>query len=73
MDQDESDAIRGSFAKVARELADAQVLGHKDRGVRAYVACCCVEVLRLCAPDAPFTEKQLKVRRQSYVLGVKGY
>jgi hypothetical protein len=29
--------------------------------VRAWATCCIVDVLRLCAPDAPFTRNQLKV------------
>ena len=61
MQQEEDDDARASFTTVAKELADPQLLGHKDRGVRAWVACCAVDVLRLCAPDAPFTERQLKV------------
>ena len=62
LSQEEDEDARSSFTTVAKELADPQLLGHKDKGVRAWVACCAVDVLRLCAPDAPFTEKQLKVR-----------
>lgn len=51
-----------SLRKVSQELATAQLLGHKDKGVRAWATCCIVDVLRLCAPDAPFTANQLKVR-----------
>ncbi|KAI9047900.1 hypothetical protein LZ554_007702 [Drepanopeziza brunnea f. sp. 'monogermtubi'] len=58
MDQDAID--KDSFTKVAKELAGQQLLGHKDKGVRAFVACCLVDVLKLCAPDAPFTPTQLK-------------
>ncbi|KAL3473987.1 armadillo-type protein [Aspergillus californicus] len=49
-----------TLTKVSQELAAAQILGHKDRGVRAWATCCIVDVLRLCAPDAPFTANQLK-------------
>jgi sister-chromatid-cohesion protein PDS5 len=59
MDQDEVD--KTSFVGVAKALAGQHLLSHKDKGVRAYVACCLVELLRLCAPDAPFTGSQLKV------------
>ncbi|KAL2851604.1 armadillo-type protein [Aspergillus pseudoustus] len=51
---------KDSLAKVSQDLATAQLLGHKDRGVRAWTTCCIVDVLRLCAPDAPFTANQLK-------------
>ncbi|KAF8726601.1 hypothetical protein AX14_007667 [Amanita brunnescens Koide BX004] len=32
---------------------------HKDRGVKAYAACCLADVLRLYAPDAPYTQPEL--------------
>ncbi|RDL34437.1 Uncharacterized protein BP5553_07565 [Venustampulla echinocandica] len=58
MDQEEID--KESFTKVAKELAGQNLLTHKDKGVRAFAACCLVDVLKLCAPDAPFTGSQLK-------------
>ncbi|KAK3295530.1 armadillo-type protein [Chaetomium fimeti] len=58
MDQEMTDP--GSLTKVAKEVASHQLLNHKDKGVRAYTACCVVDILRLCAPDAPFTPSQLK-------------
>ncbi|KAL5336387.1 armadillo-type protein [Aspergillus crustosus] len=57
-EQEEVD--KGSLDKVSQELATAQLLGHKDKGARAWATCCIVDVLRLCAPDAPFTANQLK-------------
>lgn len=59
MDQEECD--KSSLTKVAKELAGQNLLGHKDRGVRALTACCLVDILSLCAPDAPFTPNQLRV------------
>ena len=61
MEQDENE--KGTFTKVARELASSNLLGHKDKGIRAWTACCLVDILRLCAPDAPYTGPQLKVSR----------
>lgn len=61
MEQETTDTA--SLTKVAKELASHHLLTHKDKGVRAYAACAVVEILRLCAPNAPFTEFQLKVRR----------
>jgi sister chromatid cohesion protein PDS5 len=60
MDQEEID--RDSLTRVSKELAGHHLLAHKDKGVRAWTACCLVDILRLCAPDAPFTAAQLKVR-----------
>jgi len=63
MDQEETD--KNSLTGVAKELAAHNLLSHKDKGVRAFTACCLVDVLKLCAPDAPFTGSQLKVYTQS--------
>lgn len=59
--QDEID--QDSFLKAAKELTSPNLLVHKDKGVKAWTACCIVEILRLFAPDAPYTGQQLKVRR----------
>ncbi|KFY73322.1 hypothetical protein V499_06585 [Pseudogymnoascus sp. VKM F-103] len=58
LDQEETD--KASLGKVAKELCSPNLLGHKDRGVRAFAAACLVDVLKICAPDAPFTPSQLK-------------
>ena len=50
-----------SIKDVAEKLAHRNLLQHKDKGVKAYTACCLVDVLRLYVPDAPFTGDQLKV------------
>ncbi|KAI5298224.1 hypothetical protein KEM56_004233, partial [Ascosphaera pollenicola] len=49
-----------SLTAVSRELASGHLLAHRDKGVRAWTCCCLVDVLRLCAPDAPFTGTELK-------------
>jgi len=59
MEQEENE--RDSFTTVAKELATPNLLAHKDKGVKAWTACCLVDILRLCAPDAPYTGQQLKV------------
>lgn len=59
LDQEETD--RASLTKVSQELAHVNLLAHRDKGVRAWTTCCVVDILRLCAPDAPFTANQLKV------------
>ncbi|OQD90966.1 hypothetical protein PENANT_c001G10391 [Penicillium antarcticum] len=58
LDQEEID--KESLRKGSQELASGNLLAHKDKGVRAWATCCIVDVLRLCAPDAPFTRNQLK-------------
>lgn len=61
LDQDtvDTDSLHG----VAKQLATPSLLSHKEAGVKAYTASCLVDILKLCAPDAPFTPKQLKVGR----------
>lgn len=51
-----------SLKDVAASLAHRNLLQHKDRGVKAYTACCLVDILRLFVPDAPYSDDQLKVR-----------
>ncbi|KAI4202967.1 MAG: hypothetical protein LQ350_002184 [Teloschistes chrysophthalmus] len=58
MDQEEEH--RDSFTKVARELVNHNLIAHKDKGVKALTASCLVDILRLCAPDAPYTGQQLR-------------
>ena len=61
VDQD-NPAIKGQLEKtIAPQLVDKNLLQHKDKGVKSYVAVCIVEALRICAPDAPFSASQLKV------------
>lgn len=55
-----------SLRDVAAQLAHRNLLQHKDRGVKAYTACCLVDILRLFVPDAPFTDDQLKVGKISF-------
>lgn len=61
-DMDQEDADREALSRPAKELAHANLLQHKDKGVRAWSACCLADIFRLCAPEAPFTAQQLKVR-----------
>lgn len=52
-----------SLTGVAKQLASPSLLTHKEAGVKAFTASCLVDILKLCAPEAPFTPKQLKVGR----------
>lgn len=49
-----------SLASVKKELINNSILLHKDRGVKAYTACCLADLLRLYAPDAPYTQSELR-------------
>jgi len=60
-DLDQEGVDRSSLVTPAKELASVKLLQHPDEGVVAYTACCLADMLRLHAPDAPYTAKQLKV------------
>ena len=47
------------LGSVRRELVHQSILLHKDKGVKAYAACCIAEVLRLGAPEAPYEQHEL--------------
>lgn len=59
MDQETVDLP--SLSGVKKDLISTSVMLHKDRGVKAYAACCMADLLRLYAPDAPYTAAELKV------------
>jgi sister-chromatid-cohesion protein PDS5 len=58
MDQELVDV--NSLGHVRKELISTSILLHKDRGVKAYSACCLADILRLYAPDAPYTQTELR-------------
>jgi len=49
-----------SLDSVRKDLISSSILLHKDRGVKAYAACCLADILRCYAPDAPYTQSQLR-------------
>ncbi|KAG6901443.1 hypothetical protein C0995_011956 [Termitomyces sp. Mi166 len=58
LDQDLVDTA--SLSSARKELVNTSILLHKDRGVKAYAACCLADILRLYAPDAPYTQAELR-------------
>lgn len=62
VDLDQETIDKESLNHVAKELASPNLLTHREAGVKAFAAACLVDILKLCAPEAPFTPKQLKVR-----------
>ncbi|KAJ3294891.1 hypothetical protein HDU79_010270 [Rhizoclosmatium sp. JEL0117] len=50
-----------SLASTAKNLVSPSLTQHRDKAVRALAACCLADVLRLCAPDAPYTAQELRV------------
>ncbi|KAL7626837.1 Sister chromatid cohesion protein pds5 [Parahypoxylon ruwenzoriense] len=60
VDMDQETVDKESLNGVAKELASHNLLAHREAGVKAFAAACLVDILKLCAPEAPFTPKQLK-------------
>lgn len=56
----QEDADRATLVPKAQELVSEQLIGHRDRGVKAFTMLCIVEMFRLLAPDAPYKSRQLK-------------
>ena len=44
---------------IGHELIHQSILLHKDKGVKAYAACCIADVMRLAAPLAPYKGPEL--------------
>ncbi|KAG8906739.1 hypothetical protein FRB99_006230 [Tulasnella sp. 403] len=58
MDQERVDTK--SLGSIRKELIHSSLLLHKDKGVKAYIACSLADLLRLYAPDAPYTAHELR-------------
>ena len=59
-DLDQDRVETATLTTVRKELIHNTILLHKDRGVKAYAACCLADILRLFAPDAPYTHNELR-------------
>ncbi|KAJ2224109.1 Sister chromatid cohesion protein pds5 [Coemansia sp. RSA 485] len=49
-----------SLDTVTRQLLAPALLKHKESGVVAYVTCCISDILRLYAPEAPYSDDEIK-------------
>lgn len=45
--------------KYCQDLCHKKLLRHKNNGIKALVSCCLCDILRLYAPNAPYTDVQL--------------
>lgn len=57
---DQENVDQKSLDGVCKELISTSILLHKDKGVKAFAACCLADLLRLYAPDAPYTGPELR-------------
>lgn len=61
MDQDHVD--RSELIGLADQLVAPGLIKHKDKAVRILIACCIANILRLFAPDAPYSTDQFEVKK----------
>lgn len=61
MDQDLVD--RTELLDLSAQLAAQSLIKHKDRAVRILTACALANILRLFAPEAPYSADQLEVSK----------
>lgn len=52
--------LKASLDAAKNDLLATRILAHKDKGVRIVAACCSSDLLRLYAPEAPYSEQQIK-------------
>lgn len=68
LEQEQFSPFQEELAPVASRLVHPELLANTDRAVKLLVACCLANILRLYAPDAPFTSEQLAVPdRQQFI------
>lgn len=56
---DQEQAVLENYRNVAKNLANPKLIDHKNVGVQAFAACAISDIIRLYAPDAPFTPEEL--------------
>ena len=60
-DLGQDDRPRG-LTQTAAALITERLTAHKDKAVRVLTACCLCDVLRVYAPEAPYSDPELQVR-----------
>ncbi|PNT73259.1 hypothetical protein BRADI_2g56220v3 [Brachypodium distachyon] len=56
----QSSSLHDTLHPLSKSLVQTTLLSHKDKDVRLLVAVCFIEVMRILAPDPPFTDKVFK-------------
>lgn len=69
IDQDTID--RKSLATIKDALVNRKLLRHANAGVQAHVCCCISDILRIYAPDAPYTASELSMIFKTFFLQFK--
>lgn len=56
---DQNDVSPQDYQQLAADLASKKLLRHKNPGIQAYVCCAITDILRIFAPEAPFSPETL--------------
>ncbi|KAG2593232.1 hypothetical protein PVAP13_5NG110322 [Panicum virgatum] len=56
----QSSSLQDALHALSKSLAQTTLLNHKDKDVKLLVAVCFIEVMRILAPDPPFSDEILK-------------
>lgn len=56
---DQEQAVLDDYRDLAKNLANPKLIKNKNVGIQAFTACAAADILRLYAPEAPFTEEEL--------------
>lgn len=56
---DQNDAVLDGYKSIAEDLSNKKLLFHKNVGIQAYACCAITDILRIFAPDAPFSPETL--------------
>ncbi len=60
-DKEQDELTAKELKDVAAVLVDPTLINSKDKDVRLLIACCLADIIRLFAPNAPYSEDELKV------------
>ena len=63
LEDDEDQSELAYLEGVCNEIVADEVLAHTNQEVRLLAMCCLVDVLRIYAPNAPFDDVQIQVRK----------
>ncbi|KAG5421505.1 PDS5 [Candida metapsilosis] len=63
---DDEEVDLSSLESVTKDLVDKRLLNHPSIGVQAFACCCLSDILRLYAPNAPYSDEQLSLIFESF-------
>lgn len=61
VEQSPSELIQNAYSQSMKALLDEQILRHTDGDVKVAVASCISEITRITAPEAPYSDDEMKV------------